>query len=82
MLSSLRRSSNSNPTETLGNWQSRRQQRIDAIFDWATNVTNVTRLPEEERAKLEAEGKLDSSRNDDMGWLYGYDAQEDFSDFR
>lgn len=82
MLSSLRESSNPNPAEHLRGWQLRRQKRIDAIFDWATNVTNVTRLPEEERAKLKAEGKLDSSRNDDMGWLYGYDAQEDFRDFR
>lgn len=67
--------------QVLKQWQSRRQKRIDEIFDWATNVTNVTRLPEEERTKLEAAGKLANRPNDDMSWLYGYDAEKDFANF-
>jgi len=63
----------------LASWQDRRQQRIDAIFDWATNVTNVARLPADERVRLAAEGKLKGrDGQDDMSWLYGYDAKRDF----
>lgn len=57
--------------QVLGFWQSLRQDRIDAIFDWATNVTNVRRMPQEERDRLIREGKLRDAENlDDMRWLY------------
>lgn len=81
VLRSIQSKPESELTGALSIWQSRRQNRIDDIFDWATNVTNVTRLPEEERARLKAEGKLNDRPNDDMGWLYGYDAEQDFKDF-
>ncbi|KAK5088825.1 hypothetical protein LTR05_003047 [Lithohypha guttulata] len=55
-------------------WQKMRQTRIDAIFDWATNATNVQRLPEAERNSLIREGKIKdpkvSESFDDMRWLY------------
>lgn len=59
--------------EAMSRWQEMRQQRIDAVFDWATNVNNVSRLPEAERKKLIAEGKVKESKageGDDMSWLY------------
>lgn len=51
-------------------WQAMRQKRIDAVDDWATNVNNVSRLPEAERTRLSDEGKLKTEGVDDMGWLY------------
>lgn len=65
-------------SEALATWQSHRQARIDAIFDWAMNVTNVSRLSHDERAQLQAAGKLGKESNDDMSWLYGYDAEQEF----
>ncbi|KIW72287.1 hypothetical protein PV04_00492 [Phialophora macrospora] len=60
--------------EALGFWQSLRQKRIDAVFDWATNRTNVQRMPLAEREKLVREGKVLDAHNaenfDDMSWLY------------
>ncbi|KAK3675835.1 hypothetical protein LTR78_004476 [Recurvomyces mirabilis] len=59
--------------EGLGFWQQMRQKRVDAIYDWATNSNNVQRLPEAERNKLVAEGKIKkgtAGEGDDMSWLY------------
>lgn len=64
----------------LTKWQSMRQERIDAVFDWATNGANVQRLPEAERQKIMAEAKLKNPHatqdRDDMGWLYNLDLRE------
>ena len=58
----------------LAFWQSLRQARIDAVFDWATNKTNVQRMPLAEREKLVRQGKaVDATKAedfDDMRWLY------------
>ncbi|EGP86316.1 uncharacterized protein MYCGRDRAFT_72725 [Zymoseptoria tritici IPO323] len=51
-------------------WQRMRQVRIDAVFDWTVNGSNVSRLPEAERQKIMAEGKVKEAQGDDMGWLY------------
>ncbi|ETN43911.1 uncharacterized protein HMPREF1541_11042 [Cyphellophora europaea CBS 101466] len=57
--------------EGLRWWQEKRQQRIDQVFDWATNATNVQRLPQAEREKLLKEGGAKSQQEtDDMRWLY------------
>ena len=59
--------------EVLSFWQQMRQRRIDAIFEWVTNSQNVERLPEGDRKKLMAEGKIKAetlSGRDDMSWLY------------
>jgi len=59
--------------KALQYWQEVRQKRIDAVFDWATNATNVQRLPEAERKKLLAEKKGENEKcgdGDDMRWLY------------
>lgn len=82
VLTSFTNSADGNLTAVLSAWQLRRQKRIDAIFDWATNVTNVSRLPEDERKKLVADGKLEQRTDDDISWLYAYDAEQDFKDFR
>lgn len=59
-------------------WQQMRQERIDAVFDWATNATNVQRLPQAERDRLVKEGKAQDANAtegfDDMRWLYQPDA--------
>ncbi|OAG42189.1 hypothetical protein AYO21_03643 [Fonsecaea monophora] len=68
----------SRPTLELKNvlafWQSLRQARVDAVFDWATNKTNVQRLPMADREKLVREGKVVDASSvdnfDDMRWLY------------
>lgn len=52
-----------------------RQKRIDAIFNWVVNSQNVSRLPEEDRKRLVAEGK--ASDGDDMSWLYRPTLEED-----
>ncbi|KIX93888.1 uncharacterized protein Z520_10513 [Fonsecaea multimorphosa CBS 102226] len=58
----------------LAFWQSLRQARVDAVFDWATNKTNIQRLPLAEREALVREGKVVDASNvdnfDDMRWLY------------
>ncbi|OCT46824.1 putative salicylate hydroxylase [Cladophialophora carrionii] len=60
--------------DALGFWQSLRQKRIDAVFDWAMNRTNVQRMPLAERETLVREGKVLDAKNaenfDDMRWLY------------
>lgn len=59
--------------DALEYWQRTRQQRVDAVFDWATNSTNVQRMSEAERQKLHADGKLKrlvAAGGDDMSWLY------------
>lgn len=64
----------------LSSWQEMRQRRIDAIFDWATNATNVQRMPEAERKKLIAEGKVKEGKageGDDMSWLYKPNLEEE-----
>lgn len=61
-------------------WQSLRQARIDAVFDWATNRTNVQRMPQAERDRLVQEGKVLDAKNtenfDDMRWLYQPDTDK------
>lgn len=61
----------------LERWQAMRQTRIDAVFDWATNGTNVQRLSEAERQKVMAESRLKNPKasedRDDMRWLYQMD---------
>lgn len=56
--------------EALAFWQQMRQERIDAVFDWTLNGSNVSRLPEAERKRLVAEGKVKENQGDDMSWLY------------
>ena len=56
--------------QALTFWQQERQQRIDAIFDHTNNTTNVARLPEAERQKVMAEGKVKRDAVADPEWLY------------
>lgn len=69
----------------LGFWQQMRQERIDAVFDWATNATNVQRLPQADRDKLVKEGKAKDANAtegfDDMRWLYRPDIDNKISDW-
>ncbi|KAK5168900.1 uncharacterized protein LTR77_006209 [Saxophila tyrrhenica] len=52
-------------------WQGTRQRRVDAVFDWATNSTNVERMSEQDRSKLLRERKApERAQADDMSWLY------------
>ena len=72
----LLRTSNARLVDLLRAWQDMRQRRVDAVFDWATNTTNVQRLPKGERDKIIAEGEVSMSSGDnadDMRWLYGVD---------
>lgn len=59
---------------TLRFWQRIRQDRIDAVFDWATNVTNVQGAPQADRDLLVQQGKAKDANTtqgfDDMAWLY------------
>ncbi|KAI5363493.1 Putative FAD-binding domain, FAD/NAD(P)-binding domain superfamily [Septoria linicola] len=66
-------SAKSDLLDVLAFWQRTRQDRIDAIFDWATNTNNVERLPEADRQKLLAEGKVRPGQGDDTSWLFKYD---------
>jgi 2-polyprenyl-6-methoxyphenol hydroxylase-like FAD-dependent oxidoreductase len=63
-------SSQNDLLEALAFWQQMRQERIDAVFDWTLNGSNVSRLPEAERKRLIAEGKVRENQGDDMSWLY------------
>lgn len=66
--------------DALEYWQCTRQQRVDAVFDWATNSTNVQRMSEDERQKLIAEGNLKETTvasGDDMNWLYRSTLEQD-----
>ncbi|KAJ9652651.1 hypothetical protein H2198_008131 [Neophaeococcomyces mojaviensis] len=67
----------------LHTWQTLRQARIDAVFDWATNSTNVQRLPEAERNRLIKEGKVKDPRAtenfDDMSWLYKFNLEKEIA---
>lgn len=67
----------------LAAWQKMRQTRIDAVFNWATNTTNVQRLPEAERNRLIREGKIKdpkaSETFDDMRWLYQSNLEQEVS---
>jgi 2-polyprenyl-6-methoxyphenol hydroxylase-like FAD-dependent oxidoreductase len=69
----------------LAFWQSLRQARVDAVFDWASNKTNVQRMPQEERDRLVREGKVLDASNDenfeDMRWLYRPDADKLIDDW-
>ena len=66
--------------ESLNLWQNIRQERIDAVYDWATNGNNVQRMPEAERTKLLADRKLSSATTpqdvDDMRWLYRHNLDQ------
>jgi 2-polyprenyl-6-methoxyphenol hydroxylase-like FAD-dependent oxidoreductase len=66
--------SNEERKDALAGWQQTRQDRIDAIFDWATNATNVQRLPQADRDRLVEEGQAKDANVtenfDDMRWLY------------
>lgn len=66
----------------LQTWQEMRQTRIDEIFDYATNSTNVSRLSEAERQKLIAEGKVKDkvAEEEDMGWLYRPKLEEEMKE--
>ena len=71
--------------EKLEFWQQMRQERIDAVFDWATNATNVQRLPQADRDKLVREGKAKDANAtegfDDMRWLYRPEIDNRISDW-
>jgi 2-polyprenyl-6-methoxyphenol hydroxylase-like FAD-dependent oxidoreductase len=57
--------------EALAFWQDMRQKRIDAVFDWVTNTTNVQRMSDEERRKIIEEGKFKGgAASDNMSWLF------------
>ncbi|EMC95178.1 hypothetical protein BAUCODRAFT_530137 [Baudoinia panamericana UAMH 10762] len=62
--------------EGLAFWQDLRQKRIDAVFDWTMNASNLQRLPEAERQRLLDAGKH-KGPGDDMSWLYGYEVDEE-----
>ena len=60
--------------DALAFWQKTRQDRIDAVFDWTNNVTNVERMPEADRQRLVAEGKAKpAGQGHELGWLHQYD---------
>lgn len=66
--------------DALRFWQRMRQKRVDTVTEWATNSTNVQRLPEAERKKLVAEGKIKEGKageGDDMSWLYQPQIEEE-----
>ncbi len=71
--------------KTLEFWQDLRQKRIDTIFDYATNITNIQRLPQAEREKLVQEGKAKDADTDkdfeDMRWLYNSTADQEINDW-
>jgi hypothetical protein len=75
----LTASGNNNMLGAFAYWQDMRQKRVDAVFDWATNNTNVQRLSEAERAKLNANNNKpqDGSGPDDMSWLYRPKLEDD-----
>jgi 2-polyprenyl-6-methoxyphenol hydroxylase-like FAD-dependent oxidoreductase len=70
--------------QALTFWQEVRQERIDEVYDWATNATNISRLPKGEREKAmmdhaantnveqrgEGQTKKVAFSGDDMSWLY------------
>lgn len=57
--------------DALHFWQQVRQQRVDQVFEWATNATNVQRLPRAERERLVQSSAAKSQQEvDDMRWLY------------
>jgi 2-polyprenyl-6-methoxyphenol hydroxylase-like FAD-dependent oxidoreductase len=64
----------------LALWQEMRQTRLDAVLDWATNATNVARMPQAERDRLVQEGKAKDANTtagfDDMRWLYEHKIDE------
>lgn len=62
-------------------WQQMRQDRIDAIFAWTSNTNNVSRLPEADRAKLFAEGKLKEGQGDDTRWLFQFDVDKEIGNW-
>ncbi|CAK4024983.1 FAD NAD(P)-binding domain-containing [Lecanosticta acicola] len=68
LLSSLK--AGDDATKALAFWQQMRQERIDAVVDWTENSANVVRLPEAERQRLVAEGKVKEGQYDDMSWLH------------
>ena len=63
--------------EVLSFWHKMRQDRIDAVFDWTTNINNVSRLPEAERKRLYAEGKIKEGQGDDTSWLFQFDIDKE-----
>lgn len=73
LLNSLQPSSN--VMQALNFWQQMRQDRIDAVFDWTENSANISRLPEAERKRLFAEGKVKEGHGDEMSWLYKPDIE-------
>lgn len=65
----------------LGRWQKWRQEKVDDIYEWTTNTTNVGRLPEEERKRLIAEGKVKDTHGIDMSWLFRPNIEENVQKF-
>lgn len=66
-------------TTALDFWQSMRQKRLDAIFDWVNGYQNVERLPEADRKKVKVEGK--EQIGDDMSWLYRSSLESDIKEW-
>jgi len=66
--------------KALAYWQSMRQRRVDAVFEWATNSTNVQRMSEEDRKNLinqySARERV-TAQVDDMSWLYQPNLEDD-----
>lgn len=70
----------------LGFWQAVRQERVDAVYEWATGKTNVMRMGKEERDRLIREGTIEDPDKemgnsggvgfDDMAWLYRCNTDE------
>lgn len=73
--------SRSDRLQALRQWQDMRQRRIDMVFDWATNTTNIQRLPESERNRLIQEGIIKDPKTaenfDDMRWLYALNIEDE-----
>ena len=71
--------------KALNFWQCLRQKRVDDIYDWSMNVTNVQRLPQADRDKLVREGKAKDGNvtkdYDDMRWLYNSTADQQINDW-
>lgn len=68
--------------EALRFWQEKRQERVGAVYDWATNVQNVQRMSSAEReAHGNANRDLKGDTVEDMSWLYNWDIDKQVEDW-
>jgi 2-polyprenyl-6-methoxyphenol hydroxylase-like FAD-dependent oxidoreductase len=64
--------------KALNAWKEYRQQRVNKVIELTLQLNNA-RLPQAERVKLEAEGKMvwQSGDSGELAWLYNADIQRD-----